>query len=329
MSNWHSMEVEQVLKELNTDPHQGLGAEEVRSRIEKYGYNELKKEEKISAFSIFINQFKNILIIILLVAIGLSAVIGEVVDAAIIGVIVVFCAVLGLVQEYRAERALEALKKMLSPAVTVLRGGKEEEVPTKELVPGDMLLLEAGDKIPADARIIENFSLRCDEAPLTGESAPVGKNIKPSTGDVRVSDRKNTVFTGTTVTYGRAKAVITSTGMNTEFGKIAEEVTSVETEKTPLEKRTEEIGKWLGVTALSICCFIVAISIIREAFGSKIDLGFIVTMVMFAIALAVAAVPEALAAIVTGALAIGMHQMAKRNALIRKMPAVETLLTSA
>ena len=156
MSNWHSMEVDQVLKELNTDPHQGLTVEEVRSRLEKYGYNELKKEEKISPFSIFVNQFKNILIIILLIAIGLSAAVGEVVDAAIIGVIVVFCAVLGLVQEYRAERALEALKKMLSPTITVLRGGKEEEVPTKELVPGDILLLEAGDKIPADARIIEN-----------------------------------------------------------------------------------------------------------------------------------------------------------------------------
>ncbi|NTU43361.1 MAG: HAD-IC family P-type ATPase [Nitrospirales bacterium] len=266
-----------------------------------------------------------ILIIILLIAIGLSAAVGEVVDAAIIGVIVVFCAVLGLVQEYRAERALEALKKMLSPTITVLREGKEEEVATKELVPGDVLLLEAGDKIPADARLIENYSLRCDEASLTGESAPVGKDLKPLAGDVRVSDRKNITFTGTTVTYGRAKAAVTSTGMSTELGKIAKEVTTVETEKTPLEKRTEEIGKWLGITAISICFLVVTISIIREALGGKVDLPFIVTMVMFAIALAVAAVPEALAAIVTGALAIGMHQMARRNALVRKMPAVETL----
>lgn len=325
MSNWHSMEVDQVLEQLDTDPHQGLTEDEVKSRLEKYGYNELKKEKKISALSIFINQFKNILIIILLVAIGLSAVVGEVVDAAIIAIIVVFCAVLGLIQEYRAERALEALKKMLSPTITVLRGGKEEEAATKELVPGDILLLEAGDKIPADARIIESFSLRCDEAPLTGESTTVGKDVKPLAGDVRVSDRKNMVFTGTAVTYGRAKAAVTSAGMNTELGKIAEEVTAVKTEKTPLEKRTEEIGKWLGITALSICFLVVGISIIREAIGGKVDLGFIIKMVMFAIALAVAAVPEALAAIVTGALAIGMHQMAKRNALIRKMPAVETL----
>jgi Ca2+-transporting ATPase len=319
------MEAAHVLKELGTDLHQGLPGEEVTRRIEKYGLNELKKEEKISLFSLFVNQFKNILIIILLAAIALSALVGEVVDAAIIAVIVVFCAVLGLVQEYRAERALEALKKMLSPTITVLRGGKEEEVATKELVPGDLLLLEAGDKIPADARIIENFSLRCDEAALTGESAPAGKNVKPLPENTRANDRKNMVYTGTTVVYGRAKAVVTSTGMNTVFGRIAEEVTSMKTEKTPLEIRTEEIGKWLGITALSICFLVVVISIIREAVTGKIDLPFIITMIMFAVALAVAAVPEALAAIVTGALAIGMHQMAKKNALIRKMPAVETL----
>jgi len=319
------MDINDVSKALETDIHHGLTSEEVKNRLEKYGYNELKKEERVSPLTIFINQFKNTLIIILLIAIALSALIGEVVDAAIIGVIVVFCAVLGFIQEYRAERALEALKKMLSPTITVLRGGKEEEVPSRELVPGDILLLEAGDKIPADGRLVENHSLKCDEAPLTGESVPVGKDIKPLPEDVRVSDRKNMVLTGTTVTYGRGKAVVTSTGMDTEFGKIAEEVMTLETEKTPLEKRTEEIGKWLGIIALAICFLVAGISIVREALGGKIDLEFIITMVMFAVALAVAAVPESLAAIVTGALAIGMHQMAKRNALVRKMPAVETL----
>ncbi len=322
---WHAIEPVQVLKELNTDIHRGLTEDEVKSRLEKYGYNELKKEEKISPFILFINQFKNILIIILLIAIVLSALVGEMVDAVIIAVIVVFCAVLGFIQEYRAERALEALKKMLSPTITALRGGKEEEVSSKELVPGDILLLEAGDKIPADARLVENHSLRCDEAPLTGESVPVGKDIKPLLEEVRVSDRRNMVFTGTIVTYGRGKAAVTSTGMRTEFGKIAEEVTAVETEKTPLEKRTEEIGKWLGIISLIICFLVAGISVIRELIVGKIDFPFIVTMVMFAVALAVAAVPEALAAIVTGALAIGMHQMAKSNALVRKMPAVETL----
>ena len=322
---WHSIEVPQVLKELDTDLHKGLTEEEVKSRLEKYGYNELKKEEKISPLTLFVNQFKNILIVILIVAIVLSALVGEVVDAVIIAVIVVFCAALGFIQEYRAERALEALKKMLSPTITALRGGKEEEVLSKELVPGDILLLEAGDKIPADARLIENHSLRCDEAPLTGESVPVGKNIKPLPENVRVNDRRNMVLTGTTVTYGRGKAAVTSTGMGTEFGKIAEEVTTVKTEKTPLEKRTEEIGKWLGIISLIICFLVAGISVVREVIWGKIDFPFVVTMVMFAVALAVAAVPEALAAIVTGALAIGMHQMAKRNALVRKMTAVETL----
>jgi len=322
---WHAIEVNQVLKELSTDIHRGLTEDEVKKRLEKYGYNELKKEEKISPFIIFLNQFKNILIIILLIATLLSAVVGEMLDAVLILVIVVFCALLGFIQEYRAERALEALKKMLSPAITALRDGKEEEVPSKELVPGDILLLEAGDKVPADARLAESRSLRCDEAPLTGESVPVSKDINPLPEDVRVSDRKNMVFTGTTVTYGRGKVVVTSTGMSTEFGKIAAEVTAVEVEKTPLERRTEEIGKWLGIIALSICFLVAGISIVRELFGGKIDFQFVITMVMFAVALAVAAVPEALAAIVTGTLAIGMHQMAKRNALIRKMPAVETL----
>ncbi len=325
LTSWHSMEIQEILQRLNTDPHQGLTEEEVRRRLEKYGYNELKKEEKISPLRLFLNQFKNILIFILIVAIILSAMVGEVVDAAIIAIIVLFCAVLGFVQEYRAERALEALKKMLVPTITVLRGGKEQEVSSKELVPGDILLLEAGDRIPADARLIETHSLRCDEAPLTGESSPVGKINQPLPENVRVNDRKNMVFTGTIVTYGRGKAVVTTTGMRTEFGKIAEEITTMKVEQTPLEKRTQEIGKWLGIISLAICFLVAGISVIREMIGGQLDLSFIVTIVMFAVALAVAAVPEALAAIVTGALAIGMHQMAKRKALVRKMPAVETL----
>jgi Ca2+-transporting ATPase len=323
---WHAMKPAQVLKELKTDHHLGLTENAARRRLETYGYNELKKEEGVSPLTLFINQFKNILIIILLIAIVLSAVVGEVLDAAIIAAIVVFCAVLGFIQEHRAERALEALKKMLSPAITVLRGGREEEVPSKELVPGDVLLLEAGDKIPADARLVEIRSLKCDEAPLTGESLPISKDIRPLSEDTRVSDRKNMVFTGTTVLYGRGKAVVTSTGMHTEFGKIAEEVTTSDAEKTPLEKRTDEIGKWLGIISFGICFLVAGVSVVRELLeGGRVDLPFIVTMVMFAVSLAVAAVPEALAAIVTGALAIGMHQMAQSHALVRKMPAVETL----
>jgi Ca2+-transporting ATPase len=323
--HWHSIEIESVLRKLETDPRQGLTPEEAQRRLQEYGYNELKEEAKTSPFILFINQFKNTLIIILIVATVLSALIGDLLDAGIILAIVVFCALLGFLQEYRAERALDALKKMLTPTITALRGGKDLEIPSKELVPGDIILLEAGDKIPADGRLIEIHSLQCDEAPLTGESFPVEKELRALPEDVPVGDRKNMVFTGTSVSYGRGKAVVTDTGVNTEFGKIAAELATVSQEKTPLEKRTEEIGKWLGIIAVSVCVLVVTTSIIREAAVGRLDLPFVLTMLMFAIALAVAAVPEALAAIVTGALAIGMREMAKQNALVRKMPAVETL----
>jgi P-type Ca2+ transporter type 2C len=323
--SWHAMEVNTAVQELKADPRAGLDAQEVNRRLAEYGPNELTHEEKASPWVLFLNQFKNILVVILIVATVLSAFVGEYVDAIIIGVIILFCAVLGFVQEYRAEKALDALKSMLTPTITVLRGGNEEEVPSKDLVPGDIMVLEAGDKIPADARVIENHSLQCDEAPLTGESLPVTKEVTPIRDDAPVGDRRNMVFTGTTVTYGRGKAVVCTTGMRTEFGKIAQEVAAVETEKTPLERRTEEIGKWLGIITLGICAVVLAVSFGRELMQGTFKLGSILPMVTFAIALAVAAVPEALAAIVTGALAIAMHEMAKRNALVRKMPAVETL----
>jgi Ca2+-transporting ATPase len=319
------MEIESILKNLETDPEQGLSQQEVQRRLGEYGYNELGEQAKTSPFILFLNQFKNTLIIILIAATVLSALIGDLLDAGIILAIVVFCALLGFLQEYRAERALDALKKMLTPTNTVFRGGKELKVSSKELVPGDILLLEAGDKIPTDGRLIEIHSLQCDEAPLTGESFPVEKELRALPEEIPVGDRKNMVFTGTSVTYGRGKAVVTTTAVNTEFGKIAAELASVSQEKTPLEKRTEEIGKWLGIIALVICGLVVGASIVRESIVGQLDLQFMLTMLMFAIALAVAAVPEALAAIVTGALAIGMHQMAKRNALIRRMPTVETL----
>lgn len=323
--HWHAMDPDEVLKELRTEAKIGLNSKEILKRLDEYGYNELKQEEKISTLTIFLNQFKNILILILVLAIILSMIVGELLDAAIIMIIVVFCALLGFIQEYRAGRAMEALKKMLAPTITVIRGGKTEEVPSKDLVPGDILLIEPGDRIPADVRLIEAHSLRCDEAPLTGESAPVGKHTEVLSENTSVADRKNMAFTGTTVTYGRAKAVVTATGMESEFGKIAKEVAVIEMEKTPLEKRTQEIGKWLGIICLGICVLVIGISVVRGWLAGPFELKSIVTMIMFAVALAVAVVPEALAAIVTGALALGMHAMAKRNALVRKMPAVETL----
>ncbi|MFZ5813074.1 MAG: cation-translocating P-type ATPase [Thermodesulfobacteriota bacterium] len=322
---WHTLESEAALARLEVSPATGLSAAEAARRLEKYGANELIHEERASALAMFLGQFKNLLIVILLGAVALSALVGEVVDAAIILVIVIFCAILGFVQEYRAEQALAALKKMLSPTMTLLRDGREEETPSRSIVPGDILLLEAGDRIPADGRVFESHSLRCDEAPLTGESVPVGKHTDALGGDIPTGDMKNMVFTGATVTYGRGKAVVTATGMETAFGRIAKEVASVETEKTPLEKRTEEIGRWLGLIALGICVAVAGVSMVREHLAGKLDMAFAIEVVMFAIALAVAAVPEALAAIVTGALAIGMRQMAKRHALVRKMPAVETL----
>ena len=322
---WHALDPQKVLHRLGSDEHRGLTSPEVGKRLVEYGPNELRKEEKASPFSLFIRQFKNLLILILLAATALSLLVGEWVDALMIAAIVLLSAVLGFVQEYKAEQALEALKKMLSPTITVLRDGKEEEIPSRDLVPGDIILLEAGDKIPADGRLVEVRSLNCDEAALTGESVPVRKEISGLGEQIPVSEQLNMVFAGTVVTYGRGKAAVTSTGMNTEFGRIAEEVASADTKKTPLEKRTEEIGRWLGLISLGICLGVAGLSTLREALVGQVTLKFLVSTAMFAIALAVAAVPEALTAIVTGALAIGMHQMAKRNALVRRMPAVETL----
>ncbi len=323
--NSHAIDIESVLKQLASDSSQGLSPAEAQARLARHGPNELAKGHRASPARLFFGQFKNTLIAILLVATVLSALLGEIVDAAIIALIVLFCAILGFVQEYRAERALEALKRMLAPTIAVLRGGAEQRIPSRELVPGDIMLLEAGDRIPADARLIEIHSLKCDEAALTGESFPVEKDLSLLPADAAISDRRNVVFTGTAVSYGRGKAIVTATGMSTEFGKIAEQVSRVSTEKSPLEKRTQEIGRWLGIIALGVCGLAIVSSLIRSAIGGEVDLQFVLSMTMFAIALAVAAVPEALAAIVTGALAIGMHEMAKRNALVRRMPAVETL----
>ncbi|MBI4971938.1 MAG: cation-translocating P-type ATPase [Candidatus Omnitrophica bacterium] len=326
IQRWHVLDQHQVLEELRTQPHLGLISAEAHKRLAEFGLNELQKKKQVSVLKIFLKQFKNILLIILLAAIALSALIGEAESAFIIFIIVIFCAVLGFVQEYRAERAVESLKRMLAPTARVLRDGKEETIEAKLLVPGDILLLEAGDKISADARLLEIHLLKCDEASLTGESIPVGKSIEPLHESAGIAEMKNMVFTGTAVIYGRGKAVVTATGSGTELGKIAGELSEIKKEETPLEKRSREIGKWFSVFALVVCFVVIAASIFRQlCCGGEINLQFIVTIVMFAVALAVAAVPEALPAIVTGVLAIGMYQMARQNAIVRKMPAVETL----
>ncbi len=314
-----------VLRQLDVDAETGLNQQEAQRRIAADGYNELTASKGISPLALLLGQFRNVLIVVLVAAATLSALVGEMVDAVIILIIVLFSALLGFVQEFRAERAVEALKGMLSPTVSVLRNGEKLAVPSRELVRGDIVLLEAGDRVAADLRLVQAHSLRCDEAPLTGESAPVAKQTAALAQQTPIPERSNRVFGGTTITYGRGRGVVTETGMQSEFGRIASEVAAVEIGDTPLEKRTAEIGKWLAGISFSVCALVAVISIIRGALSHSLDLDFVLTMTMFAVALAVAAVPEALAAIVTGALAIGMRSMAKRNALVKRMPAVETL----
>lgn len=322
---WHALSEEENLRELNVDPSCGLAQEEAEKRRALFGPNELRREDRPSPLKLLFRQFTNSLIVILLLATLLSALLGEVFDAGLILIIVVFSAGLGFLQEYRAEKALEALKQLFSPMVTVLRNRLEEEIPADDVVPGDILMIEAGDRLPADARMLEVNSLLVDEASLTGESVPVEKVLGVLPAETPRADRTNMLLAGTTVAYGRGKAVVTATGMKTELGAIAREVDTIKMEKAPLELRTGEIGKRLGAAALFICSGVAALSIVRQAAAGAVTIDFVFNIVLFAVALAVAAVPEALAAIVTGTLAIGMREMAKRKALIRRMPAVETL----
>ena len=317
MLDWHVMGAQEVLASLGS-VLDGLNDKEAQSRLEKYGPNELTEKHEISTLKIFIDQFKNFLIIILLAATIVSAFIGEWLDAIVIFMIVIACALLGLYQEYKAEKAVEALKKIAALTARIIRGGKEVEVPAREIVPGDIVVLRTGDKVPADCRLIEEMNIKVDEAVLTGESEPVKKSVELlEKSEVAVADRKNMLYTATVVTYGHGRGVVTSTGMNTEFGKIATMIQEVEEEETPLKKRLDVIGKWLGILSLIVCGIACVIGIIRG--------HGILEMFIWGVSLAVAAVPEALPAVVTGSLAIGVSKMAKKNAIVRKLPAVETL----
>jgi Ca2+-transporting ATPase len=310
------MSPEEALKAVDST-ETGLSQTEAQKRLTEYGPNELKKEKRASPIKMFLEQFTDILIIILLIATALSLAVGEFIDAIVIIAIVLATATLGFVEEFRSDKAVEALKKMAAPTATVLRDGKELKIAAGEIVPGDVMLLFTGDKVPADARLIEAINLKIDEAPLTGESSPVNKNVDVCGEETALNDRRNMAFTGTVVVYGRGKAVAASTGMNTEFGKIAKMVQMTEEEETPLEKRTQSIGKWIGILSVAICLGVAVIGIVE---GRNI-----IDMILWGISLAVAAVPEALPAIVTGALAVGMYRMAKVNTIVKKLPAVETL----
>jgi Ca2+-transporting ATPase len=314
--NCHNLEVSEVLASLDSKPD-GLSQEEAQHRLAQFGHNELAAGEKISPWKIFLEQFKNFLIIILLVAVVLSAIMGEVADAVVIFAIILFAAGLGFIQEYRAEKAMEALKKMAAPLASVLRNGKEVEIPSRELVPGDIILLRTGDRIPADARLIEAVNLKADEASLTGESVPVEKAAKILPGEISIGDRKNMAFTGTAAVYGRGTAVVTATGMATEFGKIATMLREVKKEQTPLQINLDKLGKWIAIGSLVLCFILAVIGVLRG--------HAILEMLIWGVSLAVAAVPEALPAVVTISLALGVQKMVRRNALIRKLPAVETL----
>jgi len=314
---FHTLDLQQVLELLQTGA-EGLSASEARERLERYGPNELAAAKKISPFRIFLRQFGNLLIAILIVATVVSFLLGEHLDAYVILAIVLACAILGFVQEYRAEQAAAALRKLAAPGATVIRDGREQEIPAREVAPGDLLILHTGDRVAADARLLEQINLQADEALLTGESTAVTKETDPvPQEDTPIADQKCMVFGGTVITYGRGRAVVTATGMDTQFGQIARMLAEVEEEHTPLERRMHVIGRVLSLICLSVAVGASLLGVFRG--HSWLE------MLIWGISLAVAAVPESLPAVVTGALAIGTTRMARRNAIVKRLPAVETM----
>jgi len=314
---WHTLSRDNAYEVLNTLP-QGLTSEEAARRLLETGPNELQAASRVSPWEILLEQFKNVLILILLGATAISLFLGHGIESIVIGVIVLFAVVLGFVQEYRAERAIEALRQMAAPTATVLRDNQEIKIPARDLVPGDVIVLRTGDRVPADARLLESINLQIEEAALTGESVPVEKHIKAlENPDLPLGDRRNMAYAGTAVNYGRGRALVVATAMQTEFGKIAQMLQDVETGRTPLQQNLDKVGAMLGRVAFVVVAVIVALGLLR---GQPF-----IEMLIFGIALAVAVVPEALPAVVTISLAIGVQKMVKRNALIRRLPAVETL----
>jgi len=317
MTDWYNLEADEVLAQLRTDRQRGLSEEEAARRLAEYGPNELEERERRHPLAILAAQFAEAMVVMLIVAAIVSFFIGDPKDTITILVIVVLNAALGFVQEYRAERALAALKRLAVPVVKVRRGGQVREMPATELVPGDIVLLEAGARVPADGRLLEAVNLRIDESPLTGESVPVEKAAQALAGELPVADRRNMAFMGTAVTYGRGAMAVVATGMRTELGKIAEMLQMVGREATPLQRRTAQLGKGLALAALALVGLTFALGVLRGEEPRR--------MFLTAISLAVAAVPEGLPAVVTIALALGAQRMVRRNALIRRLPAVETL----
>ena len=320
---WYNKSKEEIKEELKVDFETGLSTEQVKQNREKFGANELQQKKKKSLFVKFLEQFKDFMIIVLIIAAIVSGVVGVaegegITDTIIILIVVVLNAIIGVVQENKAEKSLEALQKLSAHASKVLRNGKVEVVQSRELVPGDIVVLDTGDYVPADLRIIEGVNLKSQEASLTGESVPVDKNDEVIKDEkVGIGDRTNMLFSSSLITYGRGKGVVAETGMNTEVGKIAKIINDTEGTATPLQIKLNKLGKTLGIAALVICIVIFVIGI---AYGKNV-----IDMFMTAVSLAVAAIPEGLAAVSTIVLAIGVQRMVKKNAIIKKLPAVETL----
>ncbi len=320
---WHAMTVEEVLNELKTSL-KGLSSREASARLQEYGPNELEETKKRGVLEVFVDQFKSVLVALLVFAAVFSILIREYVDAAAIGAILIVNSILGTIQEYRAERALEALKRLAAPRATVIRDGVQVKIASTEVVPGDVIVLQAGDRVPADARLIESVNLKVDESVLTGESVPVEKLADVVLDeDTPLSERRNMVYSSTVVSYGRGKAVVVGTGMNTEIGRIAAMVQLEEKEETPLQRRLDSFGKKLGAFILLLTA-IVTVEGIYELGGLE-SLSVLEEVVLTGISLAVSAVPEGLPAVVTVVLAIGVQRMASRNAIVRRLAAVETL----
>lgn len=315
-SLFYTLSADETLKQLKITT-KGLSGHESEERLNKYGLNEIKREEGIGPLKILLSQFSSPLVWILIVALIISVALSEYIDASVIGVIIVINAILGFSQEYRAEKAIEALQKMISQKAKVLRDGKEIKIDSRYLVPGDIIFLETGDRVPADSRLIEIHNLQTQEGSLTGESQPVRKNLDKSLEKTILGDRKNMVFSSTIITEGRAIAVVTGTGMQSEIGKIATLIAQSQQQLTPLQQKLRDLGKYLTLVVVAVA---IIIFIVRLIAGDSISETLLTT-----IALAVAAIPEGLPAVITIALSIGVQRMAKKNSLVRKLPSVETL----